>query len=299
MFIGIDHGTTAMRFAGGTSHFKIPRKEATSFHLEDLGRLCADSDIEEIEGIAVTYSMGDNFSAITPVSRLVNRGLVSREGAGEHTGGGTRVFDVIAASGIPAVAIPGLHRGSPTDPRFKVYSHQASPEKIGIAYEVFRHLGPDCVVCDISSNTVSLLVRDGKIIGGFDACIFAPGRVHGALDLDAIRLIDAGKMTANEAFLNAGAMIHLPEEEQTPSLAMFAAMECAALRLLAPDAPVALCGSLSEAVRPGVAELLGSEPFILDEWAAARGLAAIAEAVFAGGARDILGIPVESVSPAS
>ena len=74
---------------------------------------------------------------------LENRGLVSREGAGEHTGGGTRVFDVIRDSGIPVIAIPGLHRGSDTDPRFKVYSHQASHEKIGLAYEVavsYTHL---------------------------------------------------------------------------------------------------------------------------------------------------------------
>lgn len=293
MFIGIDHGTTAMRFAGDAAFFKIPRRDATSFQLEDLARLCPDTGIGGIDGIAVTYSMGDNFSAITPVSRLVNRGLISREGAGEHTGGGTRVFDVVKESGIPAIAIPGLHRGSPTDPRFKVYSHQASPEKIGIAYEVTRHLGPDCIVCDISSNTVSLLVKDGKIIGGFDACLFAPGRVHGALDLDAIRAVDVGVVSANDAFLNAGVSFHLPDDQQTPALAMFAAMECAALRLLAPKAPIALCGSLSEVVKPDVTELLGVEPLILDEWTAARGLAAIAEAVFSGRADDILGIPVD------
>ncbi len=293
MFIGIDHGTTAMRFAGDTAFFKIPRREATSFKLDDLCQLCPEHGITDIEGIAVTYSMGDNFSAITPIDRLINRGLISREGAGEHTGGGTRVFDVVKESGIPAVAIPGLHRGSPTDPRFKVYSHQASPEKIGIAYEVFRHLGPDCIVCDVSSNTVSLLVKEGKIVGGFDACLFAPGRVHGALDLDAIRAVDGGDISANDAFLKAGVSAHLPEDQQIPALAMFAAMECAALRLLAPEAPVALCGSLSGAVKPGVTELLGSEPFILDEWAAARGLSAIAEAVFSGKVGSILGIPVD------
>jgi len=293
MFIGIDHGTTAMRFAGDGAVFKIPRKEAVRFQLEDLSRLNPVSGLSRIKGIALTYSMGDNFSSIMPVDRLENRGLISREGAGLHTGGGTRVFDVIRESGIPAIAIPGLHRGSPTDPRFKVYSHQASPEKIGIAYEVTRHLGPDCIVCDISSNTVSLLVKDGRIIGGFDACIFAPGRVHGALDLDAIRAVDAGKISANDAFLHAGVSDTLPEQHQIPALAMFAAMECASLSLLAPDAPVALCGSLAGAVQPEVTRLLGMVPLVLDEWTAARGLCAIAEAVFSAGAPDILGIPVE------
>jgi putative methanogenesis marker protein 12 len=293
MFIGIDHGTTAMRFAGDGAVFKIPRKEAVRFQIEDLSRLNPVSGISGIRGVAITYSMGDNFSAITPVKRLHNRGLVSREGAGEHIGGGTRVFDMILESGLPAVAIPGLHRGSPTDPRFKVYSHQASPEKIGIAYEVTRYLGPDCIVCDISSNTVSLLVRDGKIVGGFDACLFAPGRIHGALDLDAIRAIDQGEISANQAFLHAGVSEKIDETNQIPALAMFAAMECAALSLLAPDAPVALCGSLAEVVHPEVTRLLGKVPLILDEWAAARGLSAIAEAVFHTGAPEILGIPVE------
>lgn len=293
MFIGIDHGTTAMRFAGGGAAFKIPRKEATGFCIPDLAQICPNSDISEIEGVAITYSMGDNFSAITPIRNLNNRGLVSREGAGEHTGGGTRVFDAIRESGIPAVAIPGLHRGSPTDPRFKVYSHQASPEKIGIAYEVTRHLGEDCIVCDISSNTVTLLVKGGRIVGGFDACIFAPGKVHGAIDLDAIRKVDMGSMTANEAFLHAGVINSLPEEEQIPALAMFAAMECAALSLLAPGAPVALCGSLASDVNKEVSDLLGRELLVLDEWAASCGLSAIASAVFAEGVSEILGIPVK------
>lgn len=282
-----------MRFAGGGATFKIPRREATGFTIRDLAQICPNNDISEIEGVAITYSMGDNFSTIQPVERLENRGLISREGAGEHTGGGTRVFDVIRESGIPAIAIPGLHRGSPTDIRFKVYSHQASPEKIGIAYEVMRHLGPDCIICDISSNTVSLLVQNGRIVGGFDACVFAPGKVHGALDLDAIRMIDKGKITANDAFLTAGVAHTLTEDEQIPALSMFAAMECAALALLAPHALVALCGSLASAVCPLVTELLGSTPFILDEWAASNGLAAIAHDVYVKGAPDILGIKVE------
>ena len=131
MFIGIDHGTTAIRFSSGNKEFKISRKAARGFTIRDLEPLCP---IGDIEGIALCYSMGDNFSEITPIGSLSNRGVVSQEGAGEHIGGGTRIFDVVLESGLPAVAIPGLHRGSPTDPRFKAYSHQASPEKIGIAY---------------------------------------------------------------------------------------------------------------------------------------------------------------------
>jgi putative methanogenesis marker protein 12 len=288
MFIGIDHGTTAMRFASETGHFKCTREEATRFTITDLTRICP---LEQVEGIALCYSMGDNFSAITDIHKVQNRGVVSRDGAGKHIGGGTHVFDEVAKSGIPAVVIPGLHRGSPTDPRFKAYSHQTSPEKIGIAYEVCHDLGDDVIVSDVSSNTVSLLVTTGKIIGAFDACIFAPGTQHGALDVDAIRRIDAGECTANEAFQHAGVNFSMPESDRIRTVAMFSAMECAALLLLNPRAKVALAGSLAPVIAPEVEQLLGCDVAIYDEWCASRGLAQIARDVFTG-TTDILGISV-------
>lgn len=288
MYIGIDHGTTAIRFATAENEFKVSRVNARDFVVTDLSRLCP---LDEITGIALTYSMGDNFSAIQPIQTLKNRGIVSREGAGEHTGGGTRVFDEIYTSGIPTVAIPGLHRGSPTDPRFKVYSHQASPEKIGIAYEVVSVVGDDAVVCDVSSNTVTILVREGRIIGALDACIFAPGRVHGALDLEAIRRIDLSQETANEAFLHAGVQDGVSEDLRLQTIALFVAMECAAMQILAPGAPIALCGSLSALIASEVTSLLHQDLVIFDEWTAARGLARIAESVFSG-ADSILGLSV-------
>ncbi|MDD1719027.1 MAG: methanogenesis marker 12 protein [Methanoregulaceae archaeon] len=289
MFIGIDHGTSAMRFAGETGSFRMTREEARSFVIGDLGRICP---LDEIEGIAVCYSMGDNFSTIRPLSRVRNRGVVSREGAGEHIGGGTRVFDEVLASGLPAIAIPGINRGSPTDPRFKAYSHQASPEKIGVAYEAVRELGDDVVVSDISSNTVSLLVKKGKLIGAIDACVFAPGMEHGAIDVDAIRQIDWSEITANEAFMHAGLRHHMPPGERARTLAMFAAMECAGLLLLSPGAKVALAGSCAGRVSDEVERLLSREVRVFDEWCGARGLARIAREVFSG-ATEILGIGVE------
>ena len=76
MFIGIDHGTTAMRFAGETGEFRISRESAKGFVIEDLEQICPMS---EIEGIAVCYSMGDNLSSITDIRNVKNRGLISRE----------------------------------------------------------------------------------------------------------------------------------------------------------------------------------------------------------------------------
>jgi putative methanogenesis marker protein 12 len=289
MFIGIDHGTTAMRFAGENGQFKLSRETARDFTIRALSLLCP---IDEIEGIAICYSMGDGISSITSIDKVKNRGIISREGAGKHIGGGTKVFDEIKKSGIPAIVIPGLHRNSPTDPRFKVYSHQTSPEKIGIAYEVCHDLGRDVIVSDVSSNTVTLLVSYGMIIGAFDACIFAPGMMHGALDVDAIRKIDAGECTANEAFQQAGVNFSLPKEERIPAVAMFSAMECAALLLLNPRAAIALAGSLAPAIAPEVRTLLGTDVAVYDEWCASRGLARIARDVFSG-SKEILGLDVD------
>jgi putative methanogenesis marker protein 12 len=288
MFIGIDHGTTAMRFASGNNHFKISRRDAISFEYTQLEELCP---LDDIEGIAVCYSMGDAISEITDIKAVKNRGIVTREGAGEHIGGGTKVYDEIARSGIPAVVIPGIHRNSPTDPRFKVYSHQTSPEKLGIAYAVTKDLGGDVIISDISSNTVSLLVSGGKIVGAFDACIFAPGTTHGAIDVDGIRKIDNGEWSANDAFMHAGAGANVPKELQNSTVAMFAAMECASLKLLNRGAKVALAGSLAPVIYGEIEELLGEKVAVYDEWCAARGLSMIAEDVFSG-KKNILGLNV-------
>ena len=277
MYIGIDHGTTAIRFACETGHFKISREDARKFKFDDLERLCP---VDKIDGISVCYSMGDGISAVTAIEKVKNRGVISRKGAGEHIGGGTRVYDEVAGSGVPAVVIPGIHRGSPTDPRFKAYSHQTSPEKIGIAYQVFLDHGGDFIVADVSSNTVTMLVSGGKIVGAFDACIFSPGTKHGALDVDAIRKIDDGEWSANEAFLHAGVGESLPKDIRKSALAMFTAMECASMKLLNRGAKVALAGSMAPDIASEVENLLQEKVFVYDEWCASTGLWKIARDVF-------------------
>ncbi|HJJ47076.1 MAG TPA: methanogenesis marker 12 protein [Methanocorpusculum sp.] len=295
MFIGIDHGTTSLRFSTERGeHFKIAREKALNFELKDLETLCP---LEEIDGLAFSYSMGDNFTKITNVKSIKNRGVITQSGAGKHTGGGTKIFDTIVNSEIPAVAFPGIHRGSDTDPRFKIYSHQMSPEKLGIAYIVKQKLNEDTfIVSDISSNTVSMLIVKNKIIGAFDACIFAPGTRHGALDVEAIRKIDRGELTANEAFTTAGVSYHVEEQYQNSTVAMWAAMECASLSLLAPDAPIALAGSMAPELTEEISALLQKPVFVFDEWAAATGMALAAKDIF-NGANDILGIAVEKPLP--
>ncbi|MGB9940474.1 methanogenesis marker 12 protein [Methanosarcina sp.] len=320
-FIGIDHGTTAMRFAliegEKTLTFELGRAEAAAMSENAiLTSLEENFGIrrETIDLIALTYSMGDGFSAIKDVRSLEGRGLKSIEGAGKKTGGGTRVFDAIRNSEISAIAIPGLHTESKVDPRMKVFSHLTSPEKLGIAYHILCLGYKNFVVSDISSNTVTLAVADGKVIGAIDACIFAPGVHHGPLDLQAIRDVDNGHCTANQAFIEAGTLKMTPykdrEEllsaagkEESPALlaldtiALFAAMEIASMKLLLKDyettGEIFLAGSVGEFeyVQKKIRLHLGQECQCLGKWHAAIGCAEIARDVFAG-EKEILGVDV-------
>jgi len=125
-----------------------------------------------------------------------------------------------------------------------------------------------------------MLVTGGKIVGAFDACIFSPGTKHGALDVDAIRKIDDGEWTANEAFLHAGVGESLPEDLRKSALAMFTAMECASMKLLNREAKVALAGSMAPGISVEVEGLLRENVFVYDEWCASAGLWKIARDVF-------------------
>ena len=212
VFVGMDHGTTGISFtilSDEMIHFKIGREELSTQKVSALEELSKRVDVDDIKLMAITYAMGDGISAITPINQVKNRGVISLGGAGKVTGGGTAVYDEINNSSIPTVLIPGIHRELPSlDPSFKAaYSHQASAEKISISYNAFLETGfKNMIVSDISSNTVSILIEDGRIIGAIDACIGAMGIIHGPLDLEMIRNIDDGLKTANECFSHAGAV---------------------------------------------------------------------------------------------
>ena len=324
MFVGIDHGTTAMRFAaffpvtGKVLKLEIPRTEAV-----DMTESQLLSSIEKAFGItrldislmALTYSMGDGITDIEDIRSVNNRGVKSIEGAGKKTGGGSRVFDSIASSGIPAVVIPGIHDGSNTDSRLNIFSHSTSPEKVGIAYHAFSLGFNDFVLSDISSNTVTVGVAAGKLIGAIDACIFAPGLQHGPLDVQALRDVDAGKMSANEAFMHSGVLKNTPFSDRhdlikaaenkdsqailaLDSIALFTAMEIAAMQILLKDydstAEIIIEGSVAEIsyVVEKIEKHLGVKVHVLDRWSAALGCAEIAHAIHSG-SRDILGLNVK------
>lgn len=212
VFVGMDHGTTGVSFSildNETSFFKISREDCSSRKASAVKELSKRVDLDSIDLMAITYAMGDGLNAVTPIEKVINRGILSMEGAGKVTGGGTAVYDEIENSGIPTVVIPGIHRKIPClDEKFKAaYSHHASSEKVSICYNAFIETGfENMIVSDISSNTVTMLIEDREIKGAMDACIGAMGIIHGPLDLEMLRDVDDGLRSANECFSRAGAV---------------------------------------------------------------------------------------------
>jgi putative methanogenesis marker protein 12 len=310
MFLGVDHGTTAIRFATTNGRcWELPRQEASRLPPEEvLKRIKDNLELTNVDLVALTYSMGDGLSRIVRLEDAPNRGLVQQDGAGAHVGGGTRVFEAVRSSGWPCVLLPGIHRQSDVDPRLKVFSHGMSPEKVGLAYEVYRAGFPSFIVSDASSNTVTFAVSQGRIIGAIDAPIFAPGLSQGPLDVEAIRNVDAGMMTANDAFTRGGILrkmgraklencSHEERHIALETLALFAAMEISAMSVLMRDLgegkiSIFLAGSPSPLIANRVSELLFIEVKTLGRCAAAQGCAHIAQDIFAGAER-VLGIEVD------
>jgi len=323
--VGIDHGTsgitTCIKDNDKKIIFKLKRTELKEkSYLEELKK---HIPLENIDLIALTYSMGDGINKILPIEKVKNRGVLSIEGAGEKVGGGTKVYDEIKESGLPAIVIPGLHRGIEClDERFRaLYSHIASPEKVSIAYYAHKLFGfNDFVLSDISSNTVTLLIKNGKIFGGFDACIGAIGMLHGPIDLEMIRDIDNKKITANEAFSKAGTVkiaklykgVENTKEEiinnyfndkncrlAVDSLILSVSMEINSLLPLLNKNKrrVVLAGSIGTLRNPidipkRIKEFVDAKIFALYGESGAIGGALIAEDILKG-KRNILGIEVE------
>lgn len=321
--IGIDHGTSGIKVCirrdGKNTFFTLSRNELKkrSF-LEELNKYV---NLEEIDLTSVCYSMGDGINKILPIEKVKNRGVINIEGVGEKIGGGTKVYDEIKNSNLPAIVIPGLHRNIECiDKRFKVlYSHIASPEKLSMAYMAYKIFKfNDFILSDISSNTVTLIIKNNKIFGGFDACIGALGLLHGPIDLEMIRDIDNHKITANEAFSTAGVIKSIRDKykgvEDTKkeilknykkdekcalaieSLVLSVAMEINSLMFLNNSKNVVLTGSLVNTKEYGIPKKLekyiDGNILILEGESGALGGALIAEDILKG-EKNILGIEVE------
>ena len=309
MFIGVDHGTIGIRFAGIEDNemriFELSREEAARMDAEaivDRVETGLETRTEAIELIALTYSMGDGFSRIKKIEKVNNRGLSGEGGAGTRIGGGTNVFDAIKNSGIPTIMIPGIHaRSESIDPRMRFFSHCASPEKVGVAYHIYKKGFEHFIFSDISSNTVTICVANGVIIGGIDACIGAPGLYQGPIDLQLIRDIDSGRLSAGEAFANAGVMRKRITADALATLSLFVAMEISAMRVLMNDYGICISANAifltgsegeKEEMKERIDQLLDVKTQTLTRYSAAIGCAEIARDVYYG-KNEIMGIKVE------
>jgi len=317
MFVGVDHGTVGIRFAvlkegegGKVTVFELSRKKAADMVSEEIiteVEKGLEIKKEEINLLALTYSMGDDFSTIKDIKKVRNRGI-RNEKAGSTVGGGTKVFDAIKNAGIPTIMIPGIHADSEKiDRRMKFFSHCASPEKVGVAYYIHKKGFKSSVFADISSNTVTMSVVRGIIIGAIDACLGSPGLYQGPIDLQLLRDIEDGRISANDAFSNAGVLQKKwtkaggSEELALDTISLFVAMEISAMLVLmrdygveASDRKIFLTGSVGEReeMKRRINRLLGIEIETLTRYSAAIGCAEIAKDVFYG-EKNILGIRVE------
>ena len=332
VFIGMDHGTTGISFCLMSDDgkiidiFKIGREDSKSGKVSAIDELSKRVDLSSVKLMAITYAMGDGFNKILPIEKVEDRGILSIEGAGKVTGGGTSVFSELENSNIPTIMIPGLHKDSTSlNELFNAaYSHQASPEKVSISFNALKETGwNNFIVADISSNSVDVLIDDSKIKGAMDACIGAMGVVHGPIDLEMIREIDEGKKTANECFSHAGAIKiagidgkvanmkdQLLENYKNgdkkarlaiDTLIMTVAMEIAGLDVVCENdiEGIVLTGSIGSATEPfnfenEINKYLKNryELKVISKESGAIGAAQIAQAVY-DGEDNILGIDVE------
>lgn len=328
----MDHGTTGISFCIMSNDgevldvFKIGREESKQGKVSAVEELSKRVDLNDVDLMAITYAMGDGINKILPIDKVEDRGILSINGAGKVTGGGTSVFSEIEATDMPIIMIPGLHKNSDSlDEMFRAaYSHQASPEKVSICYNAYMATGwKNMIVADLSSNSVDILIEDGKIRGAMDACVGAMGIVHGPLDLEMIRDVDENKRSANDCFSHAGAVkiagitgkvANMREElykryengDEKAILAintliMTVAMEIAGLIAISKNdiEGIVLTGSLGSTKEPFNFEkelnsyLKNRYPIkIISKESGAIGAAQIALDVY-NGKKSILGIPVE------
>jgi len=332
-YVGVTHGTTAVGCSvidGATvSTFLVARdKRKKPRFIELLSKVVEPSDVELI---AMAYSMGDKICSVTPFEALNDRGVRSLKGIGDTRGTGTAVFDELMKSGMPCVAVPGLHRDCEyLEPVFRrLYSHCGAPKKVCAAYHCFgllrshtkgigkRAIEGNVIFSSISSNTVSLLIKQGKFVGGIDATAGAPGLRHGPLDVNAIRRASTTGGDANKEFFTGGiyrmagypdAEAFLKALERSPKKVMMemdallaaVAMEINGLASIAAGGKVeavAITGSIGSMTIPfnfrlALADYVKWPISAFPVQSSAIGAAEMARDIVAG-RRELMGIPVD------
>lgn len=207
--IGLDHSTTALKVAtldddGTTDTFAIERIPDDPMEWSFLEMLAEKIDLDEIDMIATGYSYGDDLDAIVPIDEAENRGVIDHMGAGHGFGTGTRVFDELEGSDLPAVVYPGVNEHLETlDPYFGELAMITGADTVAMtryAQEMADSDDPSFIAASMSSSTMATVVRNGRLRGAFHWM----GLVHGIVDPHILRKIDAGAVDPRNAYQEAG-----------------------------------------------------------------------------------------------
>lgn len=320
--MGVDHSTTGIKTVvldeDSVESFVIERsmdKGDWSF-LEQLARRIP---LDEIEMVANGFSMGNDFTTVTDIDCLDDRGIVDYVGLGHGFGTGTQVFDELADSDVPCVAYPGVHDGLDTlDDYFRHYSSLTGADTVAMtryAKEVTEEAcGPESnfVAACVSSSAMATVVRDGRLRGAFHWL----GLIHGHVDAEMLRDLRDSEGGFRDAFMRSGllfredygfdAVYGTPDADLLETMCDATVHHVHSLAPFAEDGTagidrVVLSGRFSRVSDPVDVAARVSESVsrlapvhVCREYSTALGAAYIARDA-AEGADDVLGIPTESV----
>lgn len=207
-YIGLDHSTTALKIAilrdDDRQTFAIERIPDDPKDWSLVDRLAERIDLDEVDMVATGYSYGDDLDAIVPVGEAENRGVVDHMGAGHGFGTGTKAFDELCESDVPAVVYPGVNEHLETlHPYFTELSMITGADTFAMtryAQELMDGTRQSFIAASVSSSTMATVVKDGRLRGAFHWL----GLVHGIVDPHVLRKIDTGEVDPRNAYMEAG-----------------------------------------------------------------------------------------------
>jgi hypothetical protein len=322
MYVGIDHSTTGIKVACTgedgelRTAFLIDRRDLETVE-ETLAILDDRVGLSRITLATITYAFGNAIDEIEAIERVPNRGVTDLVGLDYGTGAGAAVFDRLREADVPAVVLPGVHRGLDTlHDYFRHYSVLAGADKVAsMRYALervradFGPMGTFIWAC-ASSSCMAGLVCNGRLAGFFHWV----GPVHGWPDPQAVRR--AAESGFDDVFMQCGLVarreddlteVHDITDPELLELVSLAAIQNVyalypfALTLDEGLDAVALSGRLMRREQPFPVGRRVYERCVdlapvrfVEPYASAHGAALVAKDV-ADGADHVLGIPVGSV----
>ncbi|MEM3342023.1 MAG: hypothetical protein QW728_04965, partial [Thermoplasmata archaeon] len=182
--LGIEHGSTAVRFAlctfsisenpsGGSgicgssseryshgsirriAHAPLPVFDGLTGLLEAAG--ITEHQPESISIIVLAYGMGDGLKSFELIEKTDTSSCLPSLPAGRRTGVGTAIFNFLKLSNnngmlkVPVVLVPGLNAGTPWFDTGKrvMYSHLAAPDKVCTIFSALQTFGKNFILAEV------------------------------------------------------------------------------------------------------------------------------------------------------